>query len=619
MTSILFYMPGLADLLGLAAVLAVMLALIGIGALVGGRSRYREADLWSGWAAVTVVFTLCGTQFPALPFHYLAYALFALALVAAWWSRRRDGTLLPEDIGKLLLIALPLVLIVSAMTPSQWDEFSQWLWSAKYLIEVDGLPAADRPVNPASFPAYPYTLPLITYLASKLAGFFVENGGGIFNTLTLALFALTLVRLIERAMGKPTQALGRWGLVALGLLLATLLSPTFVRKLVFTAYAEVGTATAVAMAGLLGWLMLEALAENDRRKATTLAWQSGLALLLVANLKQGNLALLLLIPAAIGVAGLRHPGVRINDLLRLMILILGPAVALFMVWKGYTEAEGLAAQSMKLRAFADWQFQVLPLTLASVGKVMSQKVGYFGGMWISVYFGVRALWHYRGPFHSLALITATVFLGYNAFLIIAYISVFGGYEAERAASYWRYNTHLGGLMWAWGVFGMALLVQRKWGGALSPKIYALAIVVMLVLPLALAPKIRFDANPVKRQVRVIGNELRTLLPVGSRLALIDPTGTGEMPLQLRYYIYPVGQEILRWNLFNRHEDMPPLIDKLTPDHAWALSQNPVVRDYFGIDLPTGAASLLKRQDDGVWILVKSWPYVGYDDPSNVKD
>ncbi|CCQ72833.1 hypothetical protein [Magnetospira sp. QH-2] len=618
MSLVLSYLPDFENLLGLAAVGAVMAALMAMGALIGGRSRFQEADLWTGWAVVTVLFTTSGIYLPALAFSWIAYLLFGLAMVAGWLAWRRDGQLFPKDLGRLVLVGLPLILLVSAMVPSQWDEFSQWLWSAKYLFEVDGLPSADRPVNPASFPAYPYTLPLVTYLASRLTGFFVENGGAIFNTLTLLLFGLTLVRLIERGLDTKSSVAGRWGLVGLGLLLATLLSPTFVRKLVFTAYAEVGTTTAVAMAGILGWLMIEALAEGNRRTAAALALQSGLALLLVANLKQGNLALLLCLPIAIGIAGWRHPQVRLHELLRLMILVLGPAVALFMIWKGYTETEGLAFASMKVRPFDEWQFHILPLTLASVAKVISQKVGYFGGMFVMVYFGFKAFWRYRDAFHSLAMIAGLVFLGYNLFLITAYIAVFGGGEAERAASYWRYNTHLGGLMWAAAVYGLALLYKKRLGSALPGWANGLAVALMVLLPVILVNKVRFDRHPVKQHVREVGGELRQMLPDGSRIALIDPTGTGEMPLQMRYYIYPVGIEVARWNLFNNHEDMVPYLNKVAPSHAWIHSVNAVVERYFRTPLPDRSSHLLERRPDGTWERLKSWPYVGYDDPTQVK-
>ncbi|MBT4934864.1 MAG: hypothetical protein HOL66_09780 [Rhodospirillaceae bacterium] len=44
--------------------------------------------------------------------------------------------------------------------------------------------------------------------------------------------------------------------------------------------------------------------------------------------------------------------------------------------------------------------------------------------------------NFRTPFDRLAIIVAAVFLGHNLFLLFAYVSTFGKFDALRAASYW---------------------------------------------------------------------------------------------------------------------------------------------------------------------------------------
>jgi len=81
----------------------------------------------------------------------------------------------------MVVLGAPMLLLVSAMMASQWDEFSHWLPSARYLYVTDGFPDGRDPVTGASFPAYPYGWPLATYFASRLSGRFVEIAGALTN------------------------------------------------------------------------------------------------------------------------------------------------------------------------------------------------------------------------------------------------------------------------------------------------------------------------------------------------------------------------------------------------------------------------------------------------------
>jgi uncharacterized membrane protein len=43
---------------------------------------------------------------------------------------------------------------------------------------------------------------------------------------------------------------------------------------------------------------------------------------------------------------------------------------------------------------------------------------------------------------GLAVVCATVWLGYNAFLLVVYLGAMTSHEAETAAEYWRYAAHV---------------------------------------------------------------------------------------------------------------------------------------------------------------------------------
>jgi len=120
------------------------IALAGLGYLVTPRGRIYEANAFYGWAVVSTVFTLVGVVV-AQPFFALS-VLAALGAVAglALAALRREPIFAPGA-WRVLVLALPLLLIAGAMEPSQWDEFSHWLPAPKYLMLFDGFPTAARP------------------------------------------------------------------------------------------------------------------------------------------------------------------------------------------------------------------------------------------------------------------------------------------------------------------------------------------------------------------------------------------------------------------------------------------------------------------------------------------
>jgi len=106
---------------------------------------------------------------------------------------------------------------------------------------------------------------------------------------------------------------------------------------------------------------------------------------------------------------------------------------------------------------------------------------------------VRRRGHGRGGIESLVLIAGAVMVGYNGFLLFSYLAVFQGWEAERAASYWRYNTHVGLIGVAVAVFAAAwaystvqsrrsLPAKYRLGWWLSPLATMALLTVALVAP-----------------------------------------------------------------------------------------------------------------------------------------
>lgn len=169
-----------AQLVGFLGVGASVIAMIVLGAAAATRDRLAEADLIVGWAVVSITFTIVGVA-SEIPFTIVFWLLAAGAVVAGFWVWHRDGKLVDAALGRITFFGAPLIILVAAMSASQWDEFTNWLPNARYLWEVDTFPRVGYPKNPSVFPAYPDGLSFVIYLASRVAGAFVENAGALFN------------------------------------------------------------------------------------------------------------------------------------------------------------------------------------------------------------------------------------------------------------------------------------------------------------------------------------------------------------------------------------------------------------------------------------------------------
>ena len=629
-----YFTPDAGQVAGLLAVLAIGALFAGLGAFVGGRHRFAAADVIVGWGVVVGVFKVFGVVGP-VPFTWLVYGVWAAAVpcaVACWRRDRRQG-IEPAAAGTLwrvLVLALPLLVLVTAMRASQWDEFTNWLPNAQYLLRFDAFPRGDLPASPSALPAYPYALPLTNYLASKLAGGFVENAGALFNVLLLLLFAPMFLHVVQQGLKAAAAWQRTWGAAALGILGVTVLSTTFVQKLIFTAYADSATAVTLATAGVLGWKMLEALAEGRERAdpgIRALAWQFALVVTVLVSLKQSNLVLLVLLLGGMTLVVVRDANIRIRDFARLVPVLLVPAVVVYVSWR-YHVTRHIPSGELSVLSFERWLF---PYGLEILGRMIEaagRKGAYFGMMAVLGVFAVRGLWRIRGSFDRMAVMVGAVFIGFNLFLWFAYIAVFSEYEGRNIASYWRYNTQLGILGCTAAAFGLAHLWRRfvsprlAGAGGLARLLPAFGMAVVVVLPLALPHKLRIDARPQKDHMRLVGQDLGRSLPEGARLAVVDPRGNGFTATVITYELTSgagTGRGLtvgLRINLFTPLKSPAELRDRLARGrvtHVWVFQPLAKVQRNLGVDLAPRASHLLRRVD-GRWELVRSWPYEGYDDP-----
>ncbi len=613
-----YLLPTASQLAGLLALLLVAAGLAAIGGLVGGARRRPEGDLVCGWAVIVVVFTFSGLAGIA---HFTAVAalLVLAALAAGVACIRRDGRLGPPGAARVLILSLPLLALVSAMDATQWDELTHWLPNARYLFENDSVPMAGLPASPSAMPAYPYGLPLILFLASRITGFLVENGGAMFNLLLYLSFGLLVTRIVTATViatasagpsGLPRSLDGvrfGWGLSALAVLVITILNPTFVTKLVFSSYADAGTAMAVGFSSCFVWLALEALAAGDDEAARSHGWQAGLAATAMIGLKQVSLVFLLAMYIAFVLIALRDPAIRLGRALLLTPRILALPLAAYLAWRLHV-ALNIAGGDFSLQPYGAWLVREIPDIVARMALVASKKGGYFSIMIVAVVLGLRGFLRPRTAFDRLAILTGTMFVAYNFFLLFTYVSAFGNVDGLRAASYWRYNTHLGGLSLLFAAYAIALMWRRFVSRSAPAAVAALTIVVVLALPVAMGRKLRFDMHPRYAYARTVAADIASVLTPKDRLLLVDPQDDGQYLVIMRYGMHGSAKVVMEINSWSRPTA------KLIRDgaasrnasHVWIYSAHSMAADAFGLALAPNKSYLLAR-DGRRWRIVRVWP------------
>ncbi len=593
-------------------ILAITLIWIGftsIGAMSTGSRRLAEADVFCGWAVVSVVFVAFGV-FSDVAFTWIAGLALVGALVSAALMLRRglDGSLL--TMAKLVAVGAPLLVLASAVNISQWDEFTDWAIIPRYLLTTDHFPSKDNPFTNASYAAYPYSWHFVGYLAGRVAGGLTESAGALMNVVLLLSFAMVSVRLVAWGADKHDWAKRpAWWLIGLAALSTTLLNPTFAQKVVITYYADTSSAVVAGIAAVLAWRILVELAADDRVSARTLAWQLGLVLLLLVNLKQATFVLFVLITVSLLLMAWRDPAIRLWQAVRLLPMIVIPPIAIYLMWRYHVTSE-LVAGEFALRPFAEWHIDILPEIISTMLLVLAKKGYYLGLVLILLAFGLRALWRPKNDFDRLAGTTALIILGYEAFLLLAYTASFGRPDALRAASFWRYNMHLGLIVVAFTVFGTATLWRlRVQNWAHWRRLAWLPVILVMAAPLVFAQKLRFDREPWVVHYRMVSAEAALKMQPYEGLVIFDPLGSGESSAIARFETD--GQAKYNGYIGAFHDTRASSIQNFVQniDSKWVIvfSLTSGAPTNFAVPIEMGTTYLLEKDGDD-WRIEATWPH-----------
>ena len=592
-----------ADLIALAQIGLAFLALGLVGRIAGSPRAEFETDAMAGWGVLSILLTLWGTttslslRLPALGF------LAAAALVLAWPRLRRTRSAWAE-VGRLLVLALPILAIMATIQPSQSDIFMNLLPNAAYLIDHGQFPTADGPASYSFLPVAPYNSQFVPFLGSVLGGGFQGGGLALFTVVLYVLAALLFARtLANPAFGTANRP--GWAAIGFGILLVTLLNPGFVPRVAFAGYGEAPVAIALLFAGWLGCRAMVAMAEGEARPRALI--QLALVLVALVNVKQQAIGMLIAFAgAAILVAGYER---RIGW--RRALLAFGgsalPALALYAVWRVFVLTR-FPEGELKPLPFGEWNWGNLLPIFASMAKVVIEKITFFACVGVLFVFLERRLRHRQLDATGQALgLAAATFLLYNGFLIVTYIGHFPGVMGAEAHSYFRYNTHLALLI----EFALVVTIRNRaapWlaaRGQLARRLGIAAIVLALLVPVGFAKRLRFDFDMPQPVVRQLARQLAPELRADDKLALLLPgdTNSVDWALSTMLHFSPPRRPDLDLKFWDRAD--PAAFDEAVAA-GYDLAFLSCTEDGT-LGLPPHASALLRHGADG-WQPVKVWPY-----------
>jgi hypothetical protein len=569
------------------AVLAAVAAITLAGRLLLPRAEPAVA-FGAGMGGMILAGTALGVAGLDLRFAPAAILVAALAALA---RHRRDVGRWAGGVLPVVVLALPLLLLLSDRRGSEWDEFSHWLHAFRYVAVNHVMPGGpEAPAIASCCAAYPYGWPLVGLAAMSVSGF-SEAVPALLNALLLVLFASLLTGLARGDRdGAPGLPAG-----AAGLLAATAASPTFVHKLAFSAYADVPTAFLAALLALLGERIAGG---DDRHPRGRWALAFGLAGAALMSVKPGNAALFGCILGGTVLLALRRDGWRALLGTHWLVMVL-PAVAASGLWRLHVDRH-LAGQEMTIQPMDKWNVAQIPQILLGMLDVARNKGGYFGLALAMVVLGARGLWRNGGRLDRLCALAGLAFLGYNLFLLVTYVVVFGSYEALHVASYWRYNTHLGLVLLLPAAMLAGSALRRLGDGRTTRAAGWLAVVLALAGPLVLAAPIRFDHDLSKPFLRQSLRQAGALIPAGERAVLIDRQGSGLSGVMATYEWSGRVKVASFLSAFSRAEPRVWLDEQPT---RWAF----VFSGQEALSLDSGAAYLLRREETG-WSVVARFPF-----------
>jgi hypothetical protein len=623
----------------------------------GQRGTQAVGAIRAAWGAVAVSlfvpsFVVGGALFGA-PLTYVAAALgmvglAGLALIAQ--GSFEDGSW--RATSRVLVLAVPFLLIAAANGPSTPDGFSTWLPNIDYLYRHDHFPSLKLPNYGSERPGVPYAMAYVGYVVSLLTGRVSETAGIVWNALLLvavgALAADIVASQIQRRqnekLDRDLEPAEEWGVAGVGLLAATMFNPSFVPRFFLTNDDDgaVGSVTAVAIAAIMLWLSAETRKTRDERLMLVAA--VGFCCAAMVQLRQDGLTLFALVfIAAVAATPLeRLVGRRVSPMM--LLLMLPPPLLAALVWREYQVFQ-IPDEALAVLNPVDWHWAALPATAWSMLLVALSKIGYSAVMVLLLGFAlaVADAPEMFTPFQRTGVVMGAV-LGIAKLATLVVLYLVGDYTPEQAAAaagFWRYLVQIGPAL---VVAAIPLIPPRLW--TLQPAgrlLCAAAPLLMLVLPLVSVRYLRVDQPRASHTPYLLGvaHEIAGLIGPAPQITLIDPddpNGDTASLAVVRYELQiapnrrprlqqdkPVPEvgfiagapplHLLAAGVMPRDAALghPPdfrakdMANQLAAPFVWFRDGGPVASQMSGLQLEPGASYLISHHD-GATDLVKSWPF-----------
>jgi hypothetical protein len=530
------FLPTLLQAEGLLAVFASGLVMVMLGRVILGPRTLPELALISGWGAVSLVLTLWGASTPE-NMRIPAAALVGIAALGAVIPRGRLTAPDLAAIGKLLLVAVPLIAVLAAAYPSGPDTFTNQLPNAAYLYDYGQFPATNRPPMLAVWPAFPYNLQLAAFLPALLVPAFPPNVLTHVNLLLELAFALLLARSLRGPQAVSAIA-PSWAAVGGAILLTTFLNPGFAPGIQFSGYGDPTVALTVGFAAWQAERLLAALA-GDRAVA-----EERLTLVLVllagAAIKQVSIFLMGSIVLTAFLLGAFDRRIGPAKAFTSLIVAFLPAVLLVGVWRFYVATHFAPDDELRFLPFDQWSFASIPAIVSNMAFRIWQRMPFFV-LLDGVCFSAIPLVARRGltPAARLFLLTLGVTLLYTGFLVFTYVAHFPGEMGASAHSFFRYSTHLGLL----ATLAIVVFARESWIRRGAPElgrgwssVGIAAVILAVAAPIAAAGWIRGDRRQPQPMIWELAAWVAPQLTEGEHVALLLPGDNRSVAFMLRVAI-----------------------------------------------------------------------------------
>ena len=546
----------------LASIIVVML-LMGAGCFIE-RSAFhissRRDDLSApihaiivGWAALSIVAVFCALFGLNLRWPLAVLGVFSVIGVAL--IKREE--ILRVTLAWLLLA--PLLLIATAIPPTMFDEFSQWLPNARFLVEHERFPDVVNVNVWSAKPSYPPAFPLVGFAAELIGGKSFEIAPKVFSVLLGGGFGLLLAQCVGFRHSPPLA-------IVIGVIFATVLNPFFDPRVALTAYTDTPSSLVLAFCVYAAWQALE----GQERRA--LLWAGSGAIVLVL-LRETNAVFILAMALALTCFGRRG--------LAPLAAIAVPAALVFLLWRSYI-ALAVMPPAMSPRPFSEWDWgapvavmrSLLLERLAGNLLVATIACGFAVGLAaVSIVTLRRA-----GPQERrLVILAGTVIVAWAGFLTWAYIAVFTPEEVQSAASTWRYLAQLGPLaiLLCFCLFPQMLQKRDRWAGAWTtkPSVLILFCLTPTVFVVLTQPYWQIDCQyPDRAVVHSLAQRLSTMNLGNSRIVVVHPTEANFHALAIDYDLHRrIGSSVPAQNVSAAGRE-GLLLDLSIPSPAYVLKR-----------------------------------------------